>query len=136
MKTAEDTVLSEDGKNFYRVMKAFTPSETVINWTGMEVANTTRYEEYVGNLLRYVTSYKCEEPILPQSGKETSSIKLGVAEITIIPKNTGANVAASPRLRYVWENTQSLNQIPELSWTSSSNSSVTPPDYKNGTLAL
>jgi hypothetical protein len=134
--TAEDTILSEDGRNFYRVTKAFTPPTTVMNWTGMTEANSTRYEEYAGNLLRYVSSYRCEEPILPQSGKETSSIKLGIAQITIIPKNIGRNNNSYPNLTYIWENTATISESPQLSWYTNSSFEFQPPNYRNGTLAL
>lgn len=133
---AEDTVLSEDGKNLYRVTQAFTPSQTVVNWTGLEEKNTARYEEFAGNLLRYVTMYKCEEEILPQGGKETSSIKLGVASITIIPKNNGRTSNSDSQLTYVWENTSSFAENPQLSWYTSTSFALSPPNYRSGTLAL
>ena len=133
---AEDTVISEDGKNFYRVMRAFTPTATVEDWTGVVTSNTTRYEEYSGNLLRYVNSFNCEQPVLPQNGKETSSIKLGICQISIVPKNTGVNNNSSAKLTYVWENTSSVSELPQLSWNTGSTSRLVPPKYNNGTLAL
>jgi hypothetical protein len=135
-ETSEDTIVSSDGKNFYRVLQAFTPTPTVTSWTGMETANTPRYEEYAGNLLRYVSSYQCEQPILSQYGKETSSIKLGVAQITIVPKNSNRTVGSNPNLVYVWEKTSSLNELPELSWSTGSSFGFSPPNYRDGTLAL
>lgn len=134
--TAEDTILSEDGRNFYRVMRAFTPTTTVTSWTGLTENNTTRFEEYAGNLLRYVSSYSCEEPILPQSGKETSSIKLGIAQITIVPKSTNRSSSSSTNLTYVWENTATLGEDPQLSWYTSTTFPYSPPNYRSGTLAL
>ena len=56
---SEDTIIAQDGRNLYRVMRAFTPSATVVNWTNTTVANTARFEEYQGNLLRYVDQYIC-----------------------------------------------------------------------------
>ena len=81
---SEDTVLSEDGRNLYRVMRAFTPPLTVTNWTNTTVTDTARNEEYAGNLLRYVNEYVCEQGILSQLGRDISAIKLGVAQITKI----------------------------------------------------
>lgn len=133
---AEDTVVDEDGRNLYRVIKSFTPTQQVENWTGSEVVNTARYEEFNGNLLRYVTQYKCEEEVLPQEGLDTSSIRLGVASITIIPKNTGRIPNSLPQLTYVWEKVDSSGEPPELSWYTSTRFPLTPPDYGNGTLAL
>lgn len=134
--TAEDTILSEDGRNFYRVIRAFTPPVTVTSWTGTTEANTTRFEEYAGNLLRYVTEYVCEEPVLPQFGQETSAIKLGIAQVTIIPRNISRQVGSLPQLTYVWENTASPTEFPQLSWYTSTPFPYSPPNYRGGTLAL
>jgi len=136
LNTTEDTILSEDGRNYYRVMKAFTPSTTVTNWTGMVTNNTSRYEEFAGNLLRFVVSYRCEEPVLSQYGLETSSIKLGSCQITIIPRNTGRNFSSSPNLVYVWENASTLSEVPDLSWYTGTTFEYRPPNYGEGTLAL
>lgn len=133
---AEDTISSQNGKILYRVTRAFTPTQTVTDWTGLETDNTPRYEEYSGNLLRYVTMYSCEEEVLPQLGKETSSIRLGIANITIIPRNTGRNTNSLPLLNYVWEDSISTGGVPQLSWYPSTQFQYTPPNYKSGTLAL
>ena len=135
-ETAEDIVISEDGKNFYRVMKAFTPGLTTVNWTGLTVANTARAEEYEGNLLRIVQAYQCNEQILSQQGEDISSVKLGVAQITIIPKNIKGATIDQQQYRYVWENTNSNLEVPELSWAPGSTYVKNPPDYGNGTLSL
>lgn len=134
--TAEDTILSEDGRNLYRVVRAFTPSPTATSWTGTVEENTARLEEYKGNLLRYVTEYVCEEPVLPQFGGETSAIKLGIAKITIVPRNTSRKAGSSPQLSYVWENTASFSEKPQLSWYTSTTFPYSPPNYRGGTLAL
>ena len=136
LNSTEDTILSEDGRNYYRVMKSFTPPITVTNWTGMVANNTARYEEFAGNLLRFVVSYRCEEPVLSQYGLETSSIKLGSCQITIIPRNTGRNFSSSPNLVYVWENASTLNEVPDLSWYTGTTFEYRPPNYGEGTLAL
>ncbi len=136
LNATEDTILSEDGRNYYRVMKSFTPQKTVTNWSGLPADNTSRYEEYAGNLLRYVVSYRCEEPVLSQYGVETSSIKLGSCQITVVPRNTGRNFSSSPSLTYVWENTSTLGQIPDLSWYTGTTFALSPPNYGEGTLAL
>jgi hypothetical protein len=142
---SEDTVLSEDGRNLYRVMLAFTPPETVVNWTNTTVANTARYEEFIpndtgregsGNLLRYVDQYVCEEDILSQFGRDISAIKLGVAQITVIPKNSGRYSNSRNNEVYVWENTTTLTEVPQLSWYSGTPYQFTPPDYKDGTMKL
>ena len=132
---AEDTVTDEDGKNFYRVMRPFTPSEEVTNWTQLVVSNTPRNEEYAGNLLRFVNLYKCDEEVLSQSDLQTSAIKLGVAQITIVPKNTGRLFGLNQKLTYVWENSDSPASA-ELSWSPGTNYPYLPVDYKEGTLRL
>jgi hypothetical protein len=136
VRHSEDTVLAEDGKNIYRVMLAFTPSSTVVNWTNTTVVNTARYEEYQGNLLRYVDEYVCEENILSQLGKDVSAIKLGVAQVTIIPKNSGRFSNSDQQAVFVWENTDSATEVPQLSWTSGSLVPYSPPNYGTGTLKL
>ncbi len=136
VKYSEDTVLSEDGRNLYRVMLAFTPEETVVNWTNTTVVNTARIEEFEGNLLRYVDLYVCEEPILSQLGRDISAIKLGVAQITIIPKNKGRFTNSREKLVYVWENTATIGETPQLSWYSGTPYAENPPDYSEGTMRL
>ena len=133
---SEDTILAEDGRNMYRVMRAFTPSATVVNWTNTTVSNTARFEEYQGNLLRYVDQYVCEENILSQLGRDVSAIKLGVAQVTVIPKNSGRFSNADQQAVFVWENTQSATEVPQLSWTSGSLAPYSPPNYGTGTLKL
>jgi len=133
---AEDTVLSEDGRNLYRVMKAFTPGSTVTNWTNTTVVNTARNEEYAGNLLRYVSKYNCEERILSQLGRDISAIKLGIAQITLIPKDKGRFTNSRGNSVFVWENTPSALVTPQLSWYSGTQYPYTPPTYGEGTLNL
>jgi hypothetical protein len=133
---SEDTLLSVDGRNLYRVMRAFTPSDTVVNWTNTTVTNTARNEEYAGNLLRYVDQYVCEENILSQLGRDVSAIKLGIAQITVIPKNSGRLSSSRQKSVYVWENTSTLAETPELSWYSGTTYPFTPPSYGTGTMKL
>jgi hypothetical protein len=133
---AEDTILAEDGRNLYRVMKAFTPNATVVNWTNTTVANTARIEEYEGNLLRYVRKYTCEEDILSQLGRDISAIKLGVAQITLIPKDKGRFTNSRQNSIFVWENTTSDLITPQLSWYSGTPYAYNPPSYGEGTLNL
>jgi hypothetical protein len=133
---SEDTVLSEDGRNLYRTMLAFTPAETVINWTNTTVVNTARNEEYAGNLLRYVDEYVCEESILSQLGRDISAIKLGIAQITVIPKNNGRFSNSRQRSIFVWENTSSFSEVPQLSWYSGTPYQYNPPQYGSGTMKL
>lgn len=133
---SEDTVVDADGRNLYRVMKAFTPNDTVVNWTNTTVANTARIEEYEGNLLRYVDQYVCEEDILSQLGRDISAIKLGVAQITIIPKNNGRLAEARQRVKFVWENAATLAEVPQLSWYSGTTYQYNPPNYGSGTMKL
>ena len=133
---SEDTIISEDGRNLYRVMKAFTPNATVVNWTNTTVVNTARIEEFEGNLLRYVNLYVCEEDILSQLGRDISAIKLGVAQITIIPKNIGRLSNSRQKVVYVWENTSTITETPELSWYSGTTYDQDPPNYGEGTLRL
>jgi hypothetical protein len=133
---SEDTVLAEDGRNLYRVMKAFSPNLTVTNWTNTTVTNTARIEEYEGNLLRYVNAYECEKSILSQLGRDISAIKLGVAQITLIPKNKGRFSNSQEKVVYVWENADSLTEVPQLSWYTGTPYAYQPPDYGDGTMRL
>jgi hypothetical protein len=133
---AEDTILAEDGRNLYRVMRAFTPNATVTNWTNTTVTNTARIEEYEGNLLRYVSEYVCEEDILSQLGRDISAIKLGVAQITLIPKDKGRFTNSRQNSVFVWENTPSALVTPQLSWYSGTTYAYNPPQYGSGTLNL
>jgi hypothetical protein len=133
---AEDTILSEDGKNLYRVMRAFTPLPTVVDWTSTVVANTARIQEYAGNLLRYVNKYVCEEPILSQLGRDISAVKLGVASITVVPKNSGRFTNNQRQQLYVWENASTLEIVPQLSWYTGTSYPYSPPQYRNGTMKL
>lgn len=133
---AEDIISDLNGGIFYRVMKPFTPQPTVIGFNNLTQPNTTRFEEFSGNLLRVVSGYSCEEPILSQSWEETSSIKLGSCQITIVPKSAMAMLANNQELVYVWENTESISEPPLLSWYTGSSSTLNPPNYGTGTLAL
>jgi hypothetical protein len=133
---SEDTVIAEDGKNLYRVMKAFTPDLTVVNWTNTTVTNTARIEEFEGNLLRYVNRYICEEDILSQLGRDISAIKLGVGQITLIPKQNGRLPNSRQNVVYIWENTATITETPQLSWYSGTSYTGTPPNYRDGTMRL
>lgn len=133
---SEDTVLATDGRNMYRVMLAFTPPATVVNWTNTTVVNTARNEEYAGYLLRYVDQYVCEEAILSQLGRDISAIKLGIAQITLIPKNKGRFTNSQEQVKFVWENTSTLAEVPQLSWYSGTSYPYFPPNYGEGTLKL
>ena len=117
-------------------MRAFTPEDTITNWTGTTVTNTARIEEYEGNLLRYVDEYSCEENILSQLGRDISAIKLGVAQITLIPKNSGRFSNSRQQSVYVWENTSTLAEVPQLSWFSGTTYPYNPPSYGSGTMKL
>jgi hypothetical protein len=136
VNNSEDTILAEDGRNLYRVMRAFTPPPTVTSWTGTTSVNTARYEEYAGNLLRYVNKYICEEDVLSQLGRAISAIKLGVAQITIIPKNKGRFTNSLENATFVWENTASTSEVPQLSWYTGTSFPYNPPEYGEGTMRL
>jgi hypothetical protein len=117
-------------------MKAFSPNFTVTNWTNTTVTNTARIEEYEGNLLRYVDQYVCEESILSQLGRDISAIKLGIAQVTLIPRNKGRFNNSQENIVYVWENAATLAETPQLSWFSGTTYPYQPPDYKTGTMKL
>lgn len=133
---AEDTIVSKTDRNLYRVMKAFTANLTVVNWTNTTVVNTARVEEYEGNLLRYVNKYTCEQDILAQLGHDISAIKLGAAQITLIPQNKGRFTNDNEQYTYVWENTQTIEETPELSWYTGTTYGFRPPQYGEGTMKL
>ncbi len=127
----EDLVLSEDGKNIYRVTRFFTAKSPVFNWDGQEVVDTARLEELSGKLLRVVSRFECEEHITPPGGENTSAIKLGVAQITLRAAN-----ALGKSTTFVWENTQFNSQVPELSYATGGKEVFEPVSYGGGTLAL
>ena len=109
---SEDTILAEDGRNLYRVMRAFSPNLTVTNWTNTTVTNTARVEEYEGNLLRYVD------------------------QVTLVHKNKGRFSNSQENIVYVWENASTLTETPQLSWFSGTTYPYTPPSYNSGTMKL
>lgn len=133
---AEDTVIDSDTRNLYRVMKAFTPSTTVTNWTNTTVANTARIQEYAGNLLRYVDFYTCEQDIFSQLGKDVSATKLGITQVTLIPRDSGRFSNSFSRSVFVWEDTDSATEVSQLSYFTGTTYPYSPPDYKTGTFAL
>lgn len=135
-KYSEDTIVSEDGRNYYRVVRAFTPSPLTTDWSNTEVSNTARIQEYAGNLLRYVNAYTCDEKILSQFGRDTSAIKLGIAQITLVPKNRGRFSNALATYKYVWEDSSTSTETPQLSWYTGTTYGFTPPEYRNGTMGL
>jgi hypothetical protein len=133
---AEDTIVDPSSRNLFRVIKAFSPTPTVTDWTNTTVANTARIQEYSGNLLRYVDVYTCEQDIFSQLGKDVSSIKLGVAQITLVPRDAGRYSNSFSRSVFVWEPTTSATEVPQLSYTTGTTYPYTPPTYGSGTFAL
>lgn len=133
---AEDTIVDSSTRNLFRVMRAFSPAVTVTDWTDTTVSNTARIQEYAGNLLRYVDFYACEHDILSQLGKDVSSIKLGIAQITLIPRDAGRYSNSFSRSIFVWEPTSSATEVPQLSYTTGTTYPYTPPEYLSGTFAL
>jgi hypothetical protein len=127
----EDLVVSENGKNLYRVTKFFTALSPVYNWDGQEVPATARIEELTGNLIRIVKRYLCEENIQAPNGPDTSGVKLGIAQINLIAKN-----GKGEQTLFVWENTDYTTQVPQLSYATGSKEVFEPVSYGNGTLAL
>jgi hypothetical protein len=97
----------------------------------------------MGNLLRYVDRYVCEESILSQLGRDISAIKLGAAQITLVPKNKGRFTNSQEKVVFVWENASTLAEVPQLSWYSGQPAWNTehpytnnPPNYRDGTMRL
>jgi len=86
--------------------------------------------------LRYVEKYTCAENILSQLGRDISAIKLGVAEITLIPKDQGRFSNSYNQSTFVWENTDSAAITPQLSWFTGTTYPYSPPTYGEGTLNL
>ena len=74
--------------------------------------------------------------MLSQLGKAISGIKLGITQITIIPKNKGRFTNDNEKLVYVWENTATLGEVPQLSSFPGTPYNYTPPSYGTGTLSL
>jgi hypothetical protein len=78
----------------------------------------------------------CEENVLSQLGRAISAIKLGVAQITVIPKNKGRFTNSLENAKFVWENTASTQEVPQLSWYTGTTFPYTPPEYGEGTMRL
>jgi len=133
---AEDTIYDTSTRNLFRVMRAFTPSVTVTDWTNTTVSNTARIQEYAGNLLRYVDAYTCEQDIFSQLGKDISSIKLGIAQVTLVPRDSGRHSNSFSRSIFVWEPTSSATEVPQLSYFTGTTYIYKPPTYGTGTFAL
>jgi hypothetical protein len=127
----EDIVVSEDGRNLYRVTRYFTAISPVVNWDAEEVIDTARIEELSGNLIRIVSRYDCEEQIKAPNGPDTSGIKLGVANITLRPKNALGSASV-----FIWENTAFFSEVPALSYATGGKEVFKPISYGDGTLAL
>lgn len=130
-RPVEDLVLSEDGKNFYRTTRYFTAKSPAYNWDGLQTVDTARIEELSGNLLRVVSRYICEDTILSPDGPDTSGTKLGVAQITFRAKN-----AYETENMFVWENTNSIAEVPQLSYATNAKAAFPAVKYGKGTLAL
>ena len=130
-RPSEDFILSEDGKNIYRVIGYFTAKSPAFNWDGEAVTDTARIEELSGNLIRIVTLYECENHIAAPNGPDTSGLKLGIAQISLRSKN-----ALGQKTTFVWENTQYSSQVPALSYATGGKEVFEPVSYGNGTLAL
>ena len=131
LRRNEDVIVSEDGHNFYRVMRYFTPSPTIYNWDGIETVNTTRLEELNRNLLRVVNLYTCEQPILAPQGVDVSGTKLGIAQILLTSK-----INDLESNWFVWENTKAVTEVPQLSYSTGGKQVYQPVSYGKGTLAL
>jgi hypothetical protein len=131
LRNFEELVLSENGKNMFRVTKFFTAKSPAYNWDGQEVVDTARIEELSGSLLRVVSLYKCEEQIKAPNGPDTSGIKLGIAQFFLRSKN-----ALGAESVFVWENTDYASEVPALSYATGGKEVFNPVFYGDGTLAL
>ena len=124
----EELVIDAKGKNFYRVLRAFTPSPLITSPQGEEKANDSKAEEYYGNLQRIVMKYDCSSPVLSSLG-EVSALKLGNARINFYGANQNAQ-----EISYVWGSTDLASETPELFWSGGPDEAFT--GYGDGTLAL
>ena len=131
LRSFEDIVLSENGKNMYRAIRYFTAKSPAYNWDGQEVTDTARIEELSGNLLRIVNLYQCEEKIKAPNGPDTSGIKLGIIQLSLRSKN-----AIGAESVFVWENTDYASEVPALSYATGGKEVFNPVSYGDGTLAL
>jgi hypothetical protein len=73
---------------------------------------------------------------LSQLGRDISAIKLGISQITLIPRNQGRFPNSRQQQVFVWENATTLSETPQLSWFSGTAYPYNPPDYGTGTLKL
>ncbi|ATW62862.1 baseplate J-like protein [Synechococcus phage S-CBWM1] len=124
----EDLIVDENGKKFYRVIRAFSPTPEVIGPSGTSTTNRVEVEEFAGNLLRIVRRFDSSDRILSRMG-EVSSLKLGVAEITI-----GSDSGRGLTQTYLWGNTDLITVEPELFWKGGDKPRTM--EYGDGTLAL
>jgi hypothetical protein len=62
-------------------------------------------------------------------------MKLGVAQITLVPKNTNKLSGLNQGLTFVWENSNSASNS-ELSWFQGTSYPYKPVNYGDGTLQL
>jgi hypothetical protein len=131
LRNFEEIVLSENGKNMYRVTRYFTAKSPAYNWDGQEVVDTARIEELSGSLLRIVNLYACEEKIKAPNGPDTSGIKLGIIQLSLRSKN-----AIGAESVFVWENTDYASEVPALSYATGGKEVFNPISYGDGTLAL
>jgi hypothetical protein len=121
----EDILIDENGKNLYRVMRAFVPSTQTEDQFGNTRENTARIEEINGNLLRIVRAFDCSDQLINNLG-DITSMKLGEAVITL--------QTASSTKTFVWGSTNSPQSSPELLFEGRSLPGTI--DYKEGTFAL
>lgn len=128
----EDVVLSQTSysTSFFRAISSFTPPALIQSWSG-ETANTPRIEEVYRNLLKFVDEADCSEAITSRLANNESTIKLGIANISIKSKSSG-----SATDNFVWESTVTSNTTPTLSYYPNTSFAYKPVDYGTGTLAL
>ena len=124
----EDIVIDSKNKNFYRVMRAFSPPVTQASPTGAIAPSTERIEEFNGNLKRIVRKFECTDNIESNLG-DISALKMGIADITISLANHRED-----RESFIWENTELAQEEPDLFWNGKNRPKRL--DYGEGTLAL
>lgn len=128
----EDVIVDdiEYSKRFYRVLRSFTPEDTVTTWAG-QVPNTPRAEEVFGNLKKFVVRASGSERIKARLGLQIGTTKLGSATLTVTSKN---NTLTSQK--FVWESTRYPDEPTQLSFYTGTSFKSGPVNYGDGTLAL
>ena len=121
----------DGSKSYYRSTRSFTPNDTREVWYAGTVANTPRVEEFFKNTLKVVNMASCSNLVMSRLENHVGTTKLG--NLTLKLQSKESNKVTDT---LVWESTRFGTDIPSLSTSSLSEGSLSPVNYRDGTLAL